>query len=70
MFKISPDIFFFKKRVLNQICGFFQIFLALYEIFTTLYNDLCIKFDLFDRFLYIETLYKRIFFENVLKGPF
>ena len=46
IFQISQDKFFFEKRVLNQICGFFQHFLALFETFTTLYNDPCIKFEL------------------------
>ena len=30
IFRISQANFFFKKRVLNQICGFFQHFLALF----------------------------------------
>ena len=34
-----------KKRVLIQICGLFQHFLALFETFTTLHNDPCIKSD-------------------------
>ena len=38
-FQISQDNFFFEKLVLNQIFGFFQHFLALFETFTTLYND-------------------------------
>ena len=69
MFKISKDIFFFKKRVLKQICGFFQHVLSLFETFTTLYNS-CIKFDLFDWFLYIlRSPSYFFFFENLLKGP-
>ena len=53
--------FWFYKVVLNQNCGFFQHFLALFENFTTLYNDSCIKLDLFGWFWYKETLYKKIF---------
>ena len=36
---------FFEKCVLNQICGFFQHFLALFKTFTTLYYDPCIRFE-------------------------
>ena len=70
IFQISQDNLFFEKRVLNQICGFFQHFLALFETFKTLYNDPCIKFEFSGYFLSIETLFEKIFFENVLKGPF
>ena len=45
IFHFSQDKFFFEKRILNQIFGFFQHFLALFETFTTLYNDPCIKFE-------------------------
>ena len=45
IFQISQDKLFFEKRTLNQICGFFQHFLALFETFTTLYIDACIKFE-------------------------
>ena len=45
IFQIIQDNLFFEKRVLNQICGFFQHFLALFETFSTLYNDPCIKFE-------------------------
>jgi hypothetical protein len=34
-----------EKNVLNQICGYFQHFLALFETFSTLYNDPCITFE-------------------------
>ena len=44
-FQISQDRIFFEKLILNQICGFLQHFLALFETFTTLQNDPCIKFD-------------------------
>ena len=43
IFRISQDKSVFEKRVLNQACGFFQHFLALFETFTTLYNDPHIK---------------------------
>jgi hypothetical protein len=45
IFQIGQDNFFFEKRFLNHICGFFQHFLALFETFTTRYNDSCIKFE-------------------------
>ena len=47
IFQISQDKFFFEKRFLNQICGFFQHFLALFETFTIRYNASCIKFEFF-----------------------
>ena len=47
IFQINQDKVFFEKRVLDQICGFFQHFLALFETFSTLYNDPCIKFEFF-----------------------
>ena len=51
MFQISQVFgFFFKKRVLNQNCGFFQHFLAPFETFTILHHDPCIKFDHLDNF--------------------
>jgi hypothetical protein len=45
MFQISQAKFSFEKRILNQICGFFQHFLALFETFKTLHNDSYIKFE-------------------------
>ena len=45
IFQIGQDKIFFEKRFLNQICGFFQHFLALFETFTTLYKDPCKKFE-------------------------
>jgi hypothetical protein len=39
IFRISQDNFFFEKSFLDQICGFFQHFLALFETFSTLYNN-------------------------------
>jgi len=45
IFQIGKDKIFFEKRFLNQIFGFFQHFLALFETFTTRYKNLCIKFD-------------------------
>ena len=34
---------FFEKRVISSICGFFGILLALFDTFTTRYDDLDIK---------------------------
>ena len=42
--------FFFGKRVISQTCGFFEHFLALFDPFTTRYNDPGIKFEFFDKF--------------------
>ena len=50
------------KGILNQIFNIFWPFLR--------YNNLCTKFYLFGKFWSIETLCERIFFENVLTGPF
>ena len=68
-FKLAKN-FFFEKRVLNQICGFLQHFLALFETFTTLQNDPCIKFDHLANFDLQKPFLKFFLFENVLKGPF
>ena len=46
-FQISQDKKKFEKRVINQICGYFQHFLALFETFIALYNDPSIKFEFF-----------------------
>ena len=43
VFQISQDKNFFGKHILSSICGFFGIFLALFDTFTTRYNDLDIK---------------------------
>ena len=45
IFQNDQDKIIFEKHFLNQICGFFQHFLALFETFTTHYNDPCIKFE-------------------------
>ena len=45
IFQIGQDKIFFEKRFLNQICGFFQHFLTLFETFAARYNDPCIKFE-------------------------
>ena len=45
---------FFRKRVISQICGFFQLFLAFFDPTTTRYNDPGIKFEFFDQFQYIK----------------
>jgi hypothetical protein len=54
MFQISQDKIFFEKRVLNQIFGFFQHFLALFDTFTTRYSHLDLKFEFSDQFQYIK----------------
>jgi hypothetical protein len=46
LFQISQDNFFFGKRVISPICGFFGHFLALFDTFTSRYNDVDIKFQL------------------------
>ena len=61
IFQISQDNFFFEKRVLNQICGFFQHFLALFETFTTLHNDPFIKFDHLANFFLQKPFLKKYF---------
>ena len=50
VFKISQDKFFFGKRVISPICGFFGIFFALFDTFITRYNDSDIKFKFFGYF--------------------
>ena len=70
IFQISQDKFIFEKRFLNQICGFFQHFLALFETFISLYNDPCIEFELSGKFWSKKPVFLKIFFETVLKGPF
>ena len=45
IFQISQDKFFFVKRVLSPICGFFWYFLALFDTFTSRYNDFNIEFQ-------------------------
>ena len=43
IFQISQDKFSFEEHVINQFFGYFQHFLALFDTFTTLYNDPGIK---------------------------
>ena len=54
IFQIGQDKIFFEKRFLNQICGFFQHFLALFDPITTRYNDPAIKFEFCDQCQYIK----------------
>ena len=54
IFRISHANFFFKKRVLNQICGFFQHFLALFDTFTTRYSHSDMKLKFSDQFQSIK----------------
>ena len=60
-FQISQDKICFGKHFLDQIWGFFQHFLALFETFITLYNDPCIKFEFSGQFFSIETLFEKHF---------
>ena len=43
VFQNSRDKISFEKRVISSICGFFGILLALFDTFTTRYDDLDIK---------------------------
>ena len=45
VFQISQDKIFFGKRVISPICGFFGIFLALFDTFIPRYNDSDTKFN-------------------------
>jgi hypothetical protein len=46
--------FFFGKRVISKMFGFFQYFLALFDHIATRYNDPGIKFEFCDQFQYIK----------------
>ena len=59
---------FSKKRILNQICGFFQHFLALFDTFTTRYSHSDIKLKFSDQFQYIKHFISKMFLKMNLRG--
>ena len=46
--------FFFGKSVINQICGFFCHFLALFDTFSARYSHAGIKFEFAEQFQSIK----------------
>ena len=54
LFQISKDKKNFGKLVISQICGFFWHFLALFDTFTSRYNDFDIKIKFSDYFYSYE----------------
>ena len=65
LFQISLDKFFFGKRVLSPICGFFRHCLAFFDTFTTRYNhsDIKLKFSDYKHFI------KKSFLKMIQKCP-
>jgi hypothetical protein len=53
MYQISQGKKKSEKPGLSQNCGFFQLFLALFDTFTTRYSHSDIKFKFSDQFQYI-----------------
>ena len=54
IFQISQDKKKFGKRVINQICGFFCHFLALFDTFSARYSHAGIKFEFSEQFQSIK----------------
>jgi hypothetical protein len=61
MYQISQAKKFSEKTDINQSCGFFQLFLALFDIFTTRNSHSDIKFEFSDQFQYIEHIISKKF---------
>ena len=54
MYQISQAKKKSEKPGITQNCGFFQLFLALLDTFTTRYSHSDIKFDVSDQFQYMK----------------
>jgi hypothetical protein len=54
IFQISQDKKKFGKRIINQICGFFCHFLALFDTFSARYSYAGIKFEFSEQFQSIK----------------
>ena len=50
IFQTSQGKIKFGKRVINQICGFFHHFLALFDTFSARYSHSGIKFEFSEQF--------------------
>ena len=65
VFQISQDKFFFGKRVISPICGFFWHFSALFGTFTTRYNHPDLKFKFSSYFYPYKRFIQKLFLNKV-----
>ena len=69
LFQISQDNFFFGKRTISPICGFFRHFFALFDTLTSRYNDFDIKFNFFCYFYPYKHFIQKSFLKMNQKCP-
>ena len=61
MYQISQAKKISEKPDITQNCGFFQLFLALFDTFITRYSHSDIKFEFSDQFQYIKHIIEKKF---------